>query len=346
MHHVVLTDNYGRPLTHLRVSVTSKCNYRCIFCHGEGENTDKDILTPYMIELVSEAARIIGIRYFKITGGEPLLRDDIPEIVKALKRGGGGEVSLTTNGYFLKDRIADLVSSGLDRVNVSLHSLNREKYKMITGVDGLQKVLEGLNLAKEYGIPVKLNFVLTRVNTDDLWNVLEYASEMGFNVNVIELIPVGRGAEIFDNLYVNIYEITRRLAEKAVRVEIRDLQSRPRIFLPTGIYVELISSYCNPFFCATCTKIRLTHNGMLKPCINRNDNLVDIRHILDGNYGREDAIQLLLEAFREANKRREPFFKLENGICVSLHGEFRGPPRFPIGLRQASLQSSRRLLPP
>ncbi len=339
---MVLKDRYGRPLTHLRVSVTSRCNYRCIFCHGEGEKASRDALTPHFVELVAEAARKLGIRYYKVTGGEPLLRDDIEEIVGALKRGGRGEVSLTTNGYFLAEKLPGLISAGLDRVNVSLHSLSRERYRAVTGVDGLERVLEGLRLAKEHGIPVKLNYVLTRVNVDDLWDVIDYASKMGFNLNVIELIPVGRGADVFDNLYVNIYEVTRRLAERAVRVEIRDLQSRPRIFLPSGIYVELISSYCNPFFCGSCTKIRLTHDGMLKPCINRNDNLVDVRRLVEAK-SREDAVRSLVEAFERANELREPFFKIEEGVCVSTHGGISGPPRFPIGLRQASLRNSRRL---
>ncbi len=326
----VLEDNYGRPLTHLRISVTSNCNYRCIFCHREGEINRPDGLTPEMIGLVGEAAYRLGIRFFKITGGEPLLRKDIGEIIRQLKF-PGSEVSLTTNGFFLEERIDELLEAGLDRANVSLHSIHRENYRRITGIDGLENVLRGLESARKNDLPVKLNFVLTRYNIGEVGDIINYASDMGFNVNIIELIPVGLGAISFNKLFVKIDEVVPQLLRYARKVEIRKLQSRPRIYLDSGIYVELIASYCNPYFCASCTKIRLTHDGMLKPCINRNDNLVEVKHILrDRGLTREEKVSKLMEAIKEANKRREPFFKIREGACMAARGSIRGEPRFPL----------------
>ena len=338
---MALIDRYGRPLTHLRISVTSGCNYRCIFCHREGELGTPDMLDPAKIGLVAEAASRIGIRYYKITGGEPLSRRDIDSIVASAKLYGRGEVSLTTNGYFLVDRLPALTDAGLDRINVSLHSLNGERYRTLTGVNGLDRVLEGLSLARDLGVPVKLNYVLTRLNRDDLWDVLEYASQMGFNVNVIELIPVGEGGKRFSDLYVSITSIVKDLLERAEKIEVRDLQSRPRIVLPSGIYVELIASYCNPYFCMGCTKIRLTHDGMLKPCINRNDNLVNLNPIFAADISREEKVEKIVEAFSQANALREPFFRIKNGVCVSYNKAIKGSPRFPLEIRQALLRHAR-----
>ncbi len=323
----MLEDKYGRKLTHLRISVTYRCNYSCIFCHREGELNGRDFLKPEHIGLVSYVAARLGIRYYKLTGGEPLLRNDIAKIVAEIKREGGGEVSITTNGFFLKERIKDLVDAGLDRVNVSLHSLKKDVYRLLTGIDGLEKVLEGLKLVKEYGLPVKLNFVLTGYNYGEVKTLIDFASQNGFSINIIEVIPVGLGNLTFDKIFYNIDNVTSYLEKIATKKIIRDLQSRPVYFLPSGIRVELIGSYCNPEFCAKCSKIRLTHDGKLKPCINRNDNLVDISWILESNLSKEEKINLLTKAFYKANELREPYFRLENGICKSFDGKIKGKPR-------------------
>lgn len=323
----MLVDKYGRKLTHLRISVTHDCNYGCIFCHREGELGGRDFLKPEHIGLVSYVASQLGIRYFKLTGGEPLFRDDVARIVAEVKREGGGEVSITTNGFFLKERIRDLVDAELDRINVSLHSLKRDVYRLLTRVDGLERVLEGLILAKDYGLPVKLNFVLTGYNYGEIDALLDFASKNGFNVNIIEVIPVGLGNLNFEKIFYSIDGVASHLEKIAVKKIVRDLQSRPVYILPSGIGVELIASYCNPYFCAKCTKIRLTHDGKLKPCINRNDNLVDIRWILEGNMSREEKIDLITKAFYKANELREPYFRLENGICKSFDGKIKCKPR-------------------
>ncbi|RLE83628.1 MAG: GTP 3',8-cyclase MoaA, partial [Thermoprotei archaeon] len=145
----MLVDRFGRPILHLRISVTMACNYACIYCHREGELGSKraDELKPYEIYLVAKAASELGIRKFKLTGGEPLLRDDIVEVVNLLNSLQPLDLALTTNGYFLSEYAYELKRAGLRRVNISIPSLRKEIYREITGVDGLDKVLKGVKAA-------------------------------------------------------------------------------------------------------------------------------------------------------------------------------------------------------
>lgn len=322
----MLFDRYGRPLDNLRITVTTACNYSCVFCHREGEDTNNTQLTPDQITDVATAAYSLDIRKFKITGGEPLLREDLPEIIHSLKSiGKDVEVSLTTNGYLLEDKLNRLVDRGLDRVNVSLHAVSPQTYVAVTQVKGQDKVLRGLSLAKEYSLPVKLNYVLTKANVGELEKVLDYASKMGFNVNLIELIPQGKGKEIFDKLYVPAEEVLPLLESKSSRVEVRPLHSRPIFKLETGIQVEVIANYCNPFFCAGCTRIRLTHDGKLKTCLNRDDNLVDIRNtLMDRSH---EKLYKLRESIIKANFLREPFFKINGYGATTYDGKITCPLR-------------------
>lgn len=314
----MLVDKYGRPLTTLRISITNKCNYNCVFCHREGEENTPDALTADDIELVSRAAYSLAVKNFKLTGGEPLIRPDVAEIVSRLKEiGKDVEVSMTSNGFFLEEYAEKLAEADLDRINVSFHGISTEKYLKMTNVNGKDKVLRGLLAIKEYGIPVKLNYVLTSLNADELTSILDFASSMGFNVNVIELIPTGRGRQVFDRLYLPVEKILPILTEKATRIERRDLHNRPVFVLPSGIKVEVIANYCNPSFCMECTRIRLTHDAKLKPCLNTNDNNVDIYKILKNPTLKEqEKIEKLKDAIRETNLKREPFFKLVNGKCI------------------------------
>jgi len=325
----LLVDRFGRPLTNLRISLTSECNYNCVFCHREGEGPAPDALSPEDVELVASAAYLHGVKAFKLTGGEPLLRRDVAEVVSRLKSVGRDvEVSLTTNGYFLSERVGQLVEAGLDRVNVSLHGVSPQVYARVTGVPGVERVLRGLRAARDYGLRVKLNFVLTSLNAGELPQLLDFASSMGLDVNLIELIPTGRGREVFNSLYKPVEEVLPLLRARAARVERRSLHNRPVFVTPEGIRVEVIANYCNPSFCMGCTRVRLTHDAKLKPCLNRNDGLVDVSAVLkDPALSREEKVEHLLEAIRVVNSRREPFFKLVDGYCVTADGRVLGKPR-------------------
>lgn len=325
----MLVDRFGRPLTNLRISVTGRCNYSCVFCHREGEGEAPDKLSVEDIELVSRAAYSLGVKTFKLTGGEPLVRPDIGEIVSRVKSlGNDVEVSATTNGFFLLERARKLQETGLDRLNVSLHALSPQSYNLMTGVNGSEKVFKGLSLVHDLGLPVKINFVVTKYNFSELPGILDYASKMGFNVNVIELIPEGRGRENFQALYYPVEKLLPTLREKASRIERKQLHNRPVFVLESGIRVEVIANYCNPYFCMGCTRVRLTHDAKLKPCLNRSDNLVDIDGILHHEgLSQEEKLDRLVEALKAVNMLREPFFRIENGNCVSYDGRVLGKPR-------------------
>ncbi|HDD26361.1 MAG TPA: GTP 3',8-cyclase MoaA [Acidilobales archaeon] len=305
-----LIDRYGRPVDVVRMTITHRCNYQCFFCHFEGEqNDDKDILTPEDFGLIAEAFSKFNVRKFKLTGGEPTVRGDLIDIVKSIKYYASPEdLSITTNGYLLKELAKDLRDAGTDRLNVSLHTLNREKYRYITGVDGLDKVLDGLMEAKNYGFKqIKVNMVILKgINEGDVWELLEFALKNEFYLQLIELHPVGKGADVFEEYHTPLSVIERKLREMSSKVIIRDLHNRPLYILNNGLKVEVVRPVKNPIFCAGCRRLRVTAKGELKPCLVRNDNLIPIIDILRSTLTREEKIRKLMEVIKVANSLREP----------------------------------------
>ncbi len=297
-------DAYGRPLRSLRVSVTDKCNFNCIFCHREGQTGSGELKVEEIL-LVAEVLREIGVVHVKLTGGEPLLRRDIVEVVRGLKRLKYEDVSITTNGYLLQFLAKDLKDAGLDRINVSLHSLKRERFKKITNVDGLERVLSGIEKAIEEGLNVCLNFVILKgINEDEIWDMVNFVLERGIGLHIIELHPVQKGKEVFDKHYWD-EKIEEKLKEMGARLEIRDLHYRPRFVFNNGAFVELVRPVNNPIFCAGCTRIRLTSDGYLKPCLMREDG-VYIKDILESELSKEEKKRLILEKVKEVNRMRRP----------------------------------------
>lgn len=301
---MTLIDNYGRPLLKLRIVVNSVCNFSCIFCHFEGQSKLIPELTPEDIGFVIDAAMKVGINDYKITGGEPLLRKDIVSIIEEIAERRPSDISLTTNGYMLRDLAGRLSHAGLNRLNVSLHSLRPDRYRYITGINGFEKVMNGLMEAKNYFKRIKLNVVLlSGVNIDEVDDVIDFASKHGFDVQFIELMPVGDGSSIFPKHYYNINNIIPLLEKRGKFIGNRaDLHNRP-LFSIDGIRVELIKNYENPLFCAGCTTMRLTSNGQLKTCLYKKP-VLDLWGIIKGR-----DLESLINAFREANSLREPNFK-------------------------------------
>lgn len=305
-----MKDRFGRDLEDLRITLTHVCNFSCFFCHMEGEG-DLYIngLTPDEIELVAQASRDYGVKYAKLTGGEPTLRKDLLEIISRL-RSVGLEVSMTTNGYMLSKLAYKLKEAGLDRINISLHTINREKFKKITGVDGLDKVLEGIKESINADLrPVKLNFVATKTNFEEVFDVISFAETIGVDeLHLIELHPVGLGRLAFE-YHEKLDQIERILKERALKEEIRNKHYRPRYHMPSGLTVEVVKPYANPIFCSGCNRIRLTVDGKLKTCLYRDDNVIEILNILRSNLDRQRKIDLIKEAFKAAIVIREPNFK-------------------------------------
>jgi cyclic pyranopterin phosphate synthase len=292
---MILKDPYNRPVSNLRVSLTPKCNLSCIYCHKEGEKSPKDQISAEEIAEVLRVAATFEIRSVKFTGGEPLLRTDLIDIVTSVPR--AMESSLTTNGTLLADCAPALKDAGLRRVNVSLDSLNPETYKKITGIDRLSDVLAGIEAALDAGLtPVKLNMVvLEGINDNEIDDFLAYVR--GNRHLILQLIELMHFNDC--NYHGDLHGLEDSLASRSKQIITRRMHHRKKYCLD-GAEVEVVRPLHNTEFCAFCNRLRVTSDGKLKPCLLRTDNHIDIR----GKKGVE------LEAlFREAVSLREPFYK-------------------------------------
>ncbi|MDI6866513.1 GTP 3',8-cyclase MoaA [Methanoculleus sp.] len=290
----MLKDPYNRTVTNLRISLTSRCNLRCIYCHAEGEVNPKEQMSADEIAELMKVGAQFGIRSVKFTGGEPLLRQDLVDIIRSVPP--DIESSLTTNGTLLASKAADLKEAGLARVNVSLDTLRPDRYRQITGKDCLNDALEGIYAAIHVGLtPVKINMVLLDgINEDELDDFMAFVrGKHDLVLQVIELMEFNEC-----RFHGDVDSIEQELNERATRVVTRRMHHRKKYCLD-GAEVEVVRPLHNTEFCAFCNRLRVTSDGNLKPCLLRTDNLVDIR----GKHGKE-----LEDAFREAVSRRRPYF--------------------------------------
>ena len=303
-----LVDSYGRPLTHLRISINSSCNYNCFYCHLEGIEKVDDLLTPSEIGIIVHVASNLGIRKYKLTGGEPLLRSDVVEVVKEIASVKPLDLGMTTNGYYLENLASKLAEVGLMRVNISLPSLNPNRFRFITGINGLDKVLRGIKAAIDVGLnPIKINYVVLKgINDDEFWNIVEYTRSIGAILQVIELEPIGVPRDIFTKYYISISTFENMIKERVIRKNIRySLHARPIYTLDNGAIIEFVKWFCNPEFCMHCTRLRLTPDGKLKTCIISGGE-VDLKHALRPI----PKPYLIRELIIKANYLRKPYNKL------------------------------------
>ena len=307
-----MRDRYGRDVSDLRISLTQRCNLSCVFCHMEGQPVATAELTPGQIEAVVRAGTHVGISRVKLTGGEPTLRTDLMEIVRRI-RPHVRELSMTTNGLRLAALASDLRSAGLDRVNVSLPSLDATKYRELTGVDGMARTIEGIRAAVAAGLaPVKLNVVALEGATDSPESVdalLAFAQDVGAWVQVIEFENVsGRvDPKVYRQLHSELSRLSQAAAARAFQTDRNRLHGRPRYtFEAHGrpVTVEVVQPVENPAFCMACHRLRLTSDGQLKGCLMTNQGIVDLRPALAS----ADPEPALIEGFERAVARRRPFF--------------------------------------
>jgi len=290
----VLTDTFGRAATNLRMSVTQRCNLSCIYCHAEGERSPEAEIPLEDIREILRVAAKLGMRSVKFTGGEPLIRDDILEIVRAVPP--GLESSMTTNGILLARYARDLKDAGLSRINVSLDSLDPECYRDITGRNRLSEVLEGIEAGLDAGLtPIKLNMVVLKgVNEDEVEAFLAYVrGNRDLILQLIELMDIGSCTS-----HAEINRLEQDLESRSKIILTRRMHHR-RKYCVDGAEVEVVRPRHNTEFCAFCNRLRVTSDGKLKPCLLRSDNLIDIR----GKRG-----EVLEAAFREAVRVRAPFY--------------------------------------
>lgn len=308
---MTLYDRFGRPVTNLRISLTQECNFRCFFCHREGQRfLAKNEMTPEEIERIVRIASRLGIRKVKLTGGEPTVREDILEIVRRIKP-YVIDLSMTTNGSRLKELAEPLARAGLDRVNVSLHSLKPDVYKRITGVDMLETVLEGIEEAVKHLSPVKLNMtVMKGLNDDEIWDMIDFSAKTGTILQLIELEAPREMTEtaFFRKYFYPLRPVEKELEKRAVEIRERTMHRRRKYFIPTdyGIAeVEVVRAMHNTVFCANCTRLRVTSDGKFKTCLLRNDDLIDFLSAIRN--GASDAE--LVDIFKRAVLEREPYWR-------------------------------------
>ncbi|MEM1864624.1 MAG: GTP 3',8-cyclase MoaA [Ignisphaera sp.] len=303
----MLFDRYGRPLSTLRIVVNNECNYKCIYCHKEGMYKNKDGRTLSLEELkvITKIASKLGINRFKISGGEPLLHNDIVDIVKWLNELKPNDISMTTNGFHLATFAIQLAEAGLQRVNIGLPSLNRNKFRYVTGVDALDVVIKGINIAKDVFLkPMTINVVvLKNINEHEYLDFIEFASKFNARLRFIELEPIGEGKKDFNNLYTPLDKIVEFLEGVSVKMYIREVNLRPVYVLDNGVEAEIVRWYRNHKFCLYCDRIRLYSDKTLKPCVGLN-NYIDLRKCLEPKID-EDCIESMIIY---ANTIRKPFW--------------------------------------
>ena len=304
----MIYDNYGRPTLNLRISVTQKCNLKCPYCHREGETSPSTEMSVDEIKRIAHIALGLGISKLKLTGGEPLMRPEIVQIVAGISGLRGiRDLSITTNGTLLAPIVRRLRKSGLMRVNVNIPTLDAKTYQSLTG-GNLRDVIDGIKAAVDAGLyPVKLNMLLLQgVNEKEVGRMIKFAERSGTILQLIELEPVNIDESYYRRYHVVPNGIEKELRKKTVEIRTRkDMQNRRVYFLPQ-VKVEVIHPIENTEFCAHCTRIRVTSDGKLKPCLMRNDNLVDILTPLRNGADDDELTQLFIKAI----KRREPYYKM------------------------------------
>lgn len=307
-----MLDRYGRAATDLRISLTQRCNLRCVFCHMEGQPMASDELTPAQIETVVRVASQLGVDRVKLTGGEPTLRSDIVEIVARIAP-HVDEVSMTTNGLRLESLARPLKAAGLARVNVSLPSLEPEVYHELTGVDGVGAAVRGIRAAAAAGLaPIKLNVVALDGTTnapESVERLVAFAQDVGAWVQVIEFENVrGRvDPDVYRSLHSELGKLSASAAARAFATSTNRLHGRPRYTFydhARPVTVEVVQPVENPAFCMACTRLRLTSDGKLKGCLMTNKGLVDLRPLFAG----PDPDAAIAAAFERAVQLRRPFF--------------------------------------
>ena len=258
------------------------------------------------MERVVKIASEFGIKSIKLTGGEPLLRDDIVEIVKRIKP-YVDEVSMTTNASRLAEKACQLKEAGLARVNISLHSLDPSKFKEITGMDREAEVEEGIKEALRCGLtPVKLNMVVMKgVNHEEIESLIDFSARTGAVLQLIEFQELENGIEFYDDLHYDLVPVEKMLSDRSEKIVEREMHRRKIYYLRNGAQVEVVRPMHNSTFCKYCTRIRVTSDGKLKACLMRDDNYVPFVSLMRSGMPQE----ALEEAFREAVRRREPYWK-------------------------------------
>ncbi|HBE66724.1 MAG TPA: GTP 3',8-cyclase MoaA [Planctomycetaceae bacterium] len=328
----MLTDKFGRVHKSLRVSVTDVCNIRCQYCMPA---EDVRFLPRSRLLSYEQIARFVevvsqwGIRRVRITGGEPLTRPGLEELVRRLRRIDAiDDIALTTNGMLLGDQIDALESAGLDRVNVSLDTLSEATFKRLSRRDGIAQVIDGIDRAVDSSLQVKLNaLVLRDVNSNDVIDLVRFAAERDIPMRFIEFMPLDADGAWNDTRMVSGAELRTQIEAEfgpLTPVE-RATKSQPaqEYRLPTGTHVGFIDSVSTPF-CGSCDRLRLTAEGKIRNCLFGTEEW-DVSDLLNDKAGVDNSrvkavVQACLAAKHAAHGIADPDFKPPQRAMYQIGG--------------------------
>lgn len=310
-----LKDSFGRDITYLRISVTDLCNLRCKYCMPEGgiaKVHHKDILSIEEIEEIAKVFVKLGVNKIRLTGGEPLLRSGILDIVERIGRLEGlKDFAMTTNGVLLKKYAKELKAKGLKRVNISLDTLDEKRYNKITRIGKLKDVMDGIDAAREVGLtPIKINTVLIGgFNEGEIEDLVKLTEKEDIDIRFIELMPIGEAIK-YESKYFISNEIVLEKLPELMPVERKDISS-------PAVYYKLPNAkgrigLINPVsckFCEHCNRVRLTAQGKLKLCLHSKDE-IDLKESLRKG---QDIEKIIMEAIGQKPEAHH----LEDGKYVS-----------------------------
>ncbi|MDX2227699.1 MAG: GTP 3',8-cyclase MoaA [Verrucomicrobiae bacterium] len=285
----MLTDAHHHTVTYLRISVTDRCNERCLYCMPDEQQQwlpRSDILSYEEILRVVRVGVGLGITKYRVTGGEPLVRRDILRFISRLcATPGVADVGMTTNGTLLKNMARDLRDAGLENINISLDSLRPEGYAAISGRPLLAEVLQGIEAAREAGFrKIKLNMVLIRgKNDDEIMPMVEFARARGLALRFIEMMPVSSREVLTEENFISVGEVMQRISRHFALVPKGDYTGNgPAVYYTDpaqSVTLGFIGAMTNLHFCDSCNKMRLTCEGKLRPCLGAHDEY-DLRALL------------------------------------------------------------------
>ncbi|MGB0034549.1 MAG: GTP 3',8-cyclase MoaA [Candidatus Acidiferrales bacterium] len=324
-----LTDKFGRQITDLRVSVTDRCNFRCVYCRSA--NPENHMADHQLLEW-DEYARLVrilvgmGIRKVRVTGGEPLVRPGVEDFIAQLHSLGVEDLSMTTNGHLLPDRCNRLVAAGLNRINISLDSLDRAKFEEVTRTQSFDKVMAGIDAAQASPLrPVKVNAVLVRgLNDDEVEAFAEFARERDLIMRFIEFMPLDADRAWTRDLVVTAAEIYTRISARWRLIPISHEKSetaRKYRFEDSRGEIGLIAPVSQPF-CGHCSRIRLTADGKLRTCLFSKDDH-DLKFLLRRGASDEEISEAIVSIVMEKEKGHrinEPGFAPPSRTMVFIGG--------------------------
>jgi cyclic pyranopterin phosphate synthase len=326
-----LVDAFRRPITYLRVSVTDRCNLRCVYCMPEAGLPwipNQSVLSYEEIEEIVRAAAHVGVRSIRLTGGEPLIRRDLHRLVAKLAAIPGiDDLALSTNGLLLADQAAALRAAGLQRVNISLDTLRADRFTAIARRPGLDRVLAGIDAALAHGLePVKLNCVVMRgANDDEIEAFAELTRTRAVHVRFIEVMPVQENVELQREAWVSSDEVLARLGALGALSPVPNPHGNgpARTFAYDGApgTVGVISPLAHDY-CERCNRVRLSADGRLKLCLF-GDHLIDLRTPLRAGGG-QDAIVGLLRAAMHIKPERHHLALGETASIMRAFSEIGG----------------------